>query len=253
MRGGLSPKQLSASAIQAANEMGARLPAKQLSTSTIETANETDSESSQDFSSRGAKRDQKVRQTSTWLNKYMEEFVGKTPKTVLVPLCGISLDITPLLRAGHRIVAANCTGKSCTNSFLGTHNIRDYDCERVELPEGKHVIRIAANSVPLVLYEGEAMELTPEVVGPIDAFLDMGTLAALPLSKVTSQYLPLIKKLLSSDGKMLLSCPKCHPHNYESNAVKDTLSKFFSEIKQQEVLRYRVNQDLVLEPVYLVQ
>ena len=195
--------------------------------------------------------------TSPWLHKYMNEFLGSETKTVFVPLCGKTLDMNLLLEAGHRVRGAECSGIACQDFFI-ENNIPGYVREEIKTPNGKRVVRHKSTLQPIELYECDIFDLTPEIVGPIDAVLDRAALVALPPSIIEDQYLPLITSLLRPGGKMLfasvseLPFPKAPPHAYESHQIEGLLSKFFSNIDLKEVHRYRVNAGHVSEPVYML-
>jgi thiopurine S-methyltransferase len=196
--------------------------------------------------------------TSPWLNKYMHEFLGPKPKNVFIPLCGKTLDMKLLLDAGHHVVGAECSGIACVD-FFSENNIKGYTREEVRTQNGKRVVRHKSTVSPIELYEGDIFDLTPEIVGPIDAVLDRAALVALPPSIIESQYLVLITTLLRPGGRMLfasvseLPFPKAPPHAYEGHQIEGILSKFFSEIDMKEVHRYRVNAGYVAEPVYMLK
>ena len=195
---------------------------------------------------------------SPWLHKYMKEFLGTSPKTVFVPLCGKSLDMKLLLEAGHHVVGADCSGIACAD-FFTENSIPDYVSETVAHSHGKRIVRHRSKTLPIELYEGDIFDLTPEIVGSIDAVLDRAALVALPPSIIEDQYLPLLDSLLSKEGgKMLfasvseLPFPKAPPHVYESDMIERLLNKFFSKMELKEVHRYRVNAGHVSEPIYLL-
>lgn len=90
---------------------------------------------------------------------------------VYVPLCGKSLDVAWLAGRGHRIVG----------SELSAIAIRDFfdsqSLEPARITAGSFVRHTAG---PYELLEGDALALTPEILGPVDAVYDRAALVALP-------------------------------------------------------------------------
>lgn len=98
--------------------------------------------------------------------------LGVPPRArVYVPLCGKSLDVAWLAGRGHRIVG----------SELSAIAIRDFfdsqSLEPARTTGGGFVRQIAG---PYELLEGDALALTPEILGPVDAVYDRAALVALP-------------------------------------------------------------------------
>ena len=121
--------------------------------------------------------------------------IGTDPGSrVYVPLCGKSLDMPWLAGHGHRIVG----------SELSPIAIRDFFEERGLQPArttGGHFTRHAAG--PYELLEGDALELTPEILGPVDAVYDRAALVALP-PDMRAGYAHSMARLHPSGVPMLL-------------------------------------------------
>ncbi|MGB5103225.1 MAG: hypothetical protein WBO04_07870 [Steroidobacteraceae bacterium] len=88
---------------------------------------------------------------------------------VYVPLCGKSLDMTWLAERGHRVVG--------------------------------NFVRHTAG--PYELLEGDALALTPEILGPVDAVYDRAALVALPPA-MRAGYAESMTRLMPSGVAMLL-------------------------------------------------
>jgi thiopurine S-methyltransferase len=113
---------------------------------------------------------------------------------VYVPLCGRSLDMAWLARQGHRIVG----------SELSAIAIRDFFDEHGLEPAhttGGRFVRHAAG--PYELLEGDALELTPEVLGPVEAAYDRAALVALP-PDMRPRYAESMARLLTPGARALL-------------------------------------------------
>jgi len=113
---------------------------------------------------------------------------------VYVPLCGKSLDMVWLAERGHRIVG----------SELSPIAIRDFFTERGLEPtrtEEPGFRRHAAG--PFEILEGDALALTPELLGPVGAAYDRAALVALP-PDLRRPYAESLGRLLPGGAKALL-------------------------------------------------
>ena len=113
---------------------------------------------------------------------------------VYVPLCGKSLDMVWLAERGHRIAG----------SELSPIAIRDFFAARGVEPAvtEEHGFRRHAGG-PFEIIEGDALGLTPELLGPIGAAYDRAALVALP-PDLRRRYADSLTRLLPSGAKILL-------------------------------------------------
>lgn len=113
---------------------------------------------------------------------------------VYVPLCGKSLDVAWLAGRGHRIVG----------SELSAIAIRDFfdsqSLEPARITAGSFVRHTAG---PYELLEGDALALTPEILGPVDAVYDRAALVALP-PEMRAGYAESMARLVPPGVAMLL-------------------------------------------------
>lgn len=114
---------------------------------------------------------------------------------VMVPLCGKTVDIGWLAAQGHDVVGAELSETAVTELFE-------------ELGVTPTITQTAAHkhfSAPQVdIYVGNIFDLTPDLVGPIDAIYDRAALVALPLDLRTRYSAHL--RHLTDTAPQLLSC-----------------------------------------------
>ena len=113
---------------------------------------------------------------------------------VYVPLCGKSLDMAWLAGRGHGIVG----------SELSPIAIRDFFAGQGLAPlrsEQDGFIRHSAG--PYTILQGDALALTPEQTGPIEAVYDRAALVALP-PEMRVAYAASLARLTSPGARVLL-------------------------------------------------
>ena len=90
---------------------------------------------------------------------------------VLVPLCGATPDIGWLRAQGCAVVGAELSGLAIAQVFAGLGLV----------PQTTDMGRMRRHSAPgLDLFEGDIFDLTPEMLGKVDAIHDRAALFALP-------------------------------------------------------------------------
>lgn len=102
---------------------------------------------------------------------YEDRFLADRPHTVLVPLCGKSLDLPWLARRGHQVLGVELVPRAIEE----LHAEHDLDAERAV--EGRFT---AWRSPGITILEGDVFDLTPEHVATVDRIWDRGALIALP-------------------------------------------------------------------------
>jgi thiopurine S-methyltransferase len=113
---------------------------------------------------------------------------------VYVPLCGKSLDMVWLAERGHSIVGSELSPIAIRDFFAGR------GLERVQRDEPGFRRHIAA---PYEILEGDALALTPALLGPVAAAYDRAALVALP-PDLRRAYAASLARLLSRGAKALL-------------------------------------------------
>ena len=113
---------------------------------------------------------------------------------VYVPLCGKSLDMVWLADRGHTIVG----------SELSSIAIRDFFAGRGLEPAQTDVTGFRRHAAgPFEIIEGDALGLTPALLGPVAAAYDRAALVALP-PDLRRPYAESLARLLPSGAKALL-------------------------------------------------
>jgi thiopurine S-methyltransferase len=113
---------------------------------------------------------------------------------VYVPLCGKSMDMVWLAVRGHRVVGTELVGLA-VQEFFG-----EQDTAASATPHGPY-LRHAAG--PFEILQGDALALTPEWLGPVQAAYDRAALVALPPG-MRVQYVASFARLLPPGSLTLL-------------------------------------------------
>lgn len=116
--------------------------------------------------------------------------------TVLVPLCGKSLDIKWLLDNGFYVIGVDISAVAIQGllDFMGGTFTKS-------TKEGFSVF----TSENIELWQGDFFKMEPRLLPDIDAVYDKAALIALP-SERRKIYASVIKNIISSHAKMLLNC-----------------------------------------------
>jgi thiopurine S-methyltransferase len=113
---------------------------------------------------------------------------------VYVPLCGKSLDMVWLAVRGHTVVGTELVGLA-VREFFGEQHVA------ASTTTLGPFIRHTAG--PFEILEGDALALTPELLGPVQAAYDRAALVALPPA-MRAQYAESFAQLLPGGAKALL-------------------------------------------------
>ena len=90
---------------------------------------------------------------------------------VYVPLCGKSLDMVWLADRGYAIVGSELS-RIAIDDFFASQSLSS------SVTQAGEFVRHAAGAYELL--EGDALALTPDITGPLEAFYDRAALVALP-------------------------------------------------------------------------
>lgn len=129
------------------------------------------------------------------LVKYFEALALPEGSRIFVPLCGKSLDMVWFLSRGYRAAGAE----------LAETAVRQFFAEQGLAPSVKSegsLRRFSAEGVDL--FCGDIFDLTPEMLGPIDAVYDRAALVALPES-MRPRYTEHVRNL-SRNAPQLVIC-----------------------------------------------
>lgn len=114
---------------------------------------------------------------------------------VFVPLCGKTLDIAWLLSKGHRVAGAELSELAIRQLF------EDLGVEPAISDLGD-LKRYSADGIDI--YVGDVFELTPTVLGPVDAVFDRAAFVALP-EEMRSAYAPHIAHITGNAPQLLVA------------------------------------------------
>ena len=110
-------------------------------------------------------------ETNAFLIGNLQSLALNPGTTILVPLCGKTLDIAYLLSSGHKVVAAELNESAVIQLFENMKvspdvsdmgNLKQYQAQN------------------LSVFVGDIFEVTEELVGSVDAIYDRAALIALP-------------------------------------------------------------------------
>jgi len=132
------------------------------------------------------------------VNPFLEQFWPRVEAApggrVYVPLCGKSLDMVWLADRGHGIVGTE----------LSEIAIRDFFGERgLSVDSGQHGPFRRHAAAAYEILQGDALELTPELLGPVHACYDRAALIALPPA-MRADYAQSMGRLMPPASRTLL-------------------------------------------------
>lgn len=133
-------------------------------------------------------------EVNPWLETYWPSLDVRTGARVFVPLCGKSRDLSWLARQGHRVVGAE----------LSEIAVRAFFAEAGLVPvleEHGHFKRYVSEEIEI--FCGDYFDLTPDLLGPVEAAYDRAALIALP-PEMRVRYAAHMATLLPAASRMLL-------------------------------------------------
>lgn len=129
-----------------------------------------------------------------FLERWWPSLAVPSQARVYVPLCGKSLDMVWLAVRGHRVVGSELS-EIAVQEFFGERGV-----PAETAPHGPFV-RHSSGAIEIL--EGDALALTPETLGPVDAAYDRAALVALP-PDMRQRYVASFAQLLPSGARALL-------------------------------------------------
>lgn len=118
-----------------------------------------------------------------------------TASTVLVPLCGKSLDMAWLAAQGHRVVGVELSPLAVDDFF------REQGVEAETRTVGSFMVRTAG---PITIWCGDIFDLPAEAVKEVTAVYDRAALVAFP-SSLQARYVKTLQPLLPRAPILLIS------------------------------------------------
>lgn len=105
------------------------------------------------------------------LKRYLGDLSLKAGQTILLPLCGKTLDIGYLLEQGHTVIGAELSDKAVTDLFASLNRQPD-----ITPWQGGNRYRHG----DLTVFQGDIFLLQPDDLETVDAIYDRAALIALP-------------------------------------------------------------------------
>ena len=134
-------------------------------------------------------------EANPFLVKYFGVLKLSKQRRVFLPLCGKTLDISFLLSLGYRIAGAELVEKAVRELF-------DQLCLKPSVTPYGSLKRYSAGSVDI--FAGDIFQLTPEILGPVDAVYDRAALVALP-QEMRSRYTSHLKTLAPKKPQFMIT------------------------------------------------
>jgi thiopurine S-methyltransferase len=128
------------------------------------------------------------------LERWWPSLAVPAESRVYVPLCGKSLDMVWLSVRGHRVVGSELTAIA-VQEFFGERALAA--TTSAQGPFVRHV------SGMFEILEGDALQLTPELLGPVQAAYDRAALIALP-PDLRARYVESFTRLMPPGSRTLL-------------------------------------------------
>jgi len=159
------------------------------------------------------------------LVNYLDELSLATGSRIFLPLCGKTLDIGWLLARGYRVAGAELSAIAIDQLFaqLGV------------TPTITKVGALGHYHAPQVdLFAGDIFNVTPELLGPVDAVYDRAALVALP-QQMRARYTAHLTTLIAQAPQLLIS------FEYDQQAMEGPpFSVSEEEIRQHYGQRYDI-------------
>ncbi len=159
------------------------------------------------------------------LVNYIDELSLRNGGRLFLPLCGKTLDIGWLLSRGYRVAGAELSAVAIEQLFA-------------ELGVTPTITRVGAldhyRAPQLDIFMGDIFQVTPELLGPVDAIYDRAALVALP-QDMRARYAAHLTTLTAQAPQLLIS------FEYDQHAMEGPpFSVTEEEIRQHYGRRYAI-------------
>ncbi|MDF1828352.1 MAG: thiopurine S-methyltransferase [Legionellaceae bacterium] len=128
------------------------------------------------------------------MQQYIKTLDLKPGDRIFVPLCGKSIDMLWLLEQGYEVMGVEVNEGAC-QAFFEEHKIP------LKIKDIEH-FRVYSHD-NITLFCGDFFQLTPELLGHLDAVYDRAALIALP-ADLRQRYVTHLSQLLSPETRVLL-------------------------------------------------
>jgi thiopurine S-methyltransferase len=132
-------------------------------------------------------------EVETHLREHLGRLGLARGETVLVPLCGKSVDMLWLAAQGYPVAGVELSGLAC-ESFFSENRLAAAE----PVTEGRFRVH-RAKEHPITLFEGDFFDLSAAHTGPLAAFYDRAALIALPPA-LRERYVQHLKSELLGPG-----------------------------------------------------
>ena len=130
-----------------------------------------------------------------FLERWWPSLDAAAGSRVYVPLCGKSLDMVWLSVRGYRVVGSELSSLA-VEEFFGEQ-------QRTDVQIAQHGSFHRHRAGAFEIFEGDALQLTPELLGPVQAAYDRAALVALPPS-MRERYAQHFATLMPAGSRTLL-------------------------------------------------
>ena len=195
-------------------------------------------------------------EVNPYLVKYWSQMNALKGATVLVPMCGKSLDLMWFVSQDFNVLGVECS-KKAINEFSTEQNLN------LQTKQGKHFVE--HSNLSLTMLEGNFFHLDREDLSNVSLVYDRASLVALP-EDMRRQYVELLAKNLPENVSILLvtieykqSLMSGPPFSVSSNEIEQLYKPHFlvEIIYEQDVINNqpRFKQrglDSMIERVYKI-
>ncbi|WP_399259072.1 thiopurine S-methyltransferase [Terriglobus albidus] len=169
---------------------------------------------------------------------------------IFVPLCGKSKDLNWLAQQGYRVTGAELSNLAVNRFFQELGEQPTVSCGSLQRYEGGG----------FVLFQGSIFDLTPDLLGPVDAVYDRAALVALPAG-LRDEYASHLTSLTRAQRQLLIcyeynqACAEGPPFSVPEDEVKRLYQTTFAIelLENQRVEGGLKGRCPATEPVWLLR
>lgn len=173
-------------------------------------------------------------QPHKYLVKYLDILTkGETGVRFFIPLCGKAGDLMHLYKAGHTVTGVEGV-PFVVEQFFRENKL---DFEKTSLPEIKGW-RFKTKDGRLCIFACDYFNLTPDLVGSVDAVYDRGALGAINLQD-RQAYVKLMQKLLGKEFRYVLNADEYDDSMFQGpprNLPRDEVFNLFADYAEVDIL-----------------
>ena len=181
-------------------------------------------------------------QVNPFLKEFFTSFTGEVAaKSILVPLCGKSVDLIWLHKKGMNVIGVELV-KRAIEEFFDEHNMVYTVEESSVLPE----CLVYRHEDRMTIYQCDFFKITSELFGgPVDFLWDHGSLVAIEYESKLC-YSKVIQSVFSSSGEGLVEVVgydrTLHPGPPFSTVETDVVSFFSGKFSVEKLCEWKATQ-----------